>query len=114
MTNSTRQGDGSGTPSAKTLQGALRAGNSTRSSLCAEVATRLGIPETRSLAVLNALLRAVVAGLSQGRPVQVRGFGTWSLRHRKGHVGRNPRTNEVVMVPPHVSVRFQPHKEMNL
>ena len=41
----------------------------------------------------------VTQTLEQGARVELRGFGAFSVRHRKARPGRNPRTGEPVAVP---------------
>ena len=48
--------------------------------------------------IVNAILEAVVAALSRGDRVELRGFGAFSIKSRPGHTGRNPRTGEPVTV----------------
>ena len=48
--------------------------------------------------IVDAILEEVVAALSRGDRVELRGFGAFSLRSRPAHTGRNPRTGEPVMV----------------
>jgi len=43
----------------------------------------------------------------QGRFV-VPGFGTFSLKKRKGRIGRNPRTGAELKIPPSKTVGFKP------
>ena len=104
--NSPRQAVKVGTPS-PTAQGAGSPPRSTRASLCADVSARLGVPAGDCRACLEAFLGAVVASLSAGRSVTLRGFGTWSLRHRvaRGNA-RNPKTGVAARVPARRVVRF--------
>ena len=48
--------------------------------------------------IVDAILEEVVAALSRGDRVELRGFGAFSLRSRPAHTGRNPRTGEQVTV----------------
>ena len=47
----------------------------------------------------------------QGR-IELRNFGVFAVKQRKGRKARNPRTNESVEVPPKCVVTFKPGKEM--
>jgi len=38
------------------------------------------------------------AALARDDRVELRGFGTFSIRHRKARIGRNPRTGDKVQV----------------
>lgn len=49
--------------------------------------------------IVTAILKEVVAALSHGDRVELRGFGAFSVRSRRARTGRNPRTGEQVTVP---------------
>ena len=46
--------------------------------------------------IVNAILDEITQALSRGDRVELRGFGAFSVKHRKSRVGRNPRTGEQV------------------
>jgi len=50
--------------------------------------------------------------LSGGDRIEIRGFGSFSLRTRKARVGRNPKTGEPVALPPKNVPHFKPGKEL--
>ena len=50
--------------------------------------------------------------LAEGGRVELRGFGTFTTRHRDARTGRNPRTGEAVSVPAKRVPYFKPGKEM--
>lgn len=49
--------------------------------------------------VVNAIFGEISNSLSSGKRVEIRGFGSFSVRHRSSRKGRNPRTGEEVSVP---------------
>ena len=49
--------------------------------------------------VVAVVLESVTQTLERGARVELRGFGAFSVRHRKARAGRNPRTSEDVFVP---------------
>ncbi len=51
------------------------------------------------------ILRTIIAAMSNGARVEVRGFGSFSLKYRAARKGRNPRTGETV----EVSAKYVPH-----
>lgn len=57
--------------------------------------------------VVQKTLDAIVAALSQGETVELRNFGIFKVKTRKGRTGRNPRTGEKVPVPPKRVVVFK-------
>lgn len=50
--------------------------------------------------IVSAVFEEITAALAQGRRVELRGFGAFSVKHRDGRIGRNPRTGEPVVVEP--------------
>ncbi len=36
------------------------------------------------------------------------GFGTWTVKKRKARKGRNPKTGEIIAIPPTKTVSFKP------
>ena len=49
-------------------------------------------------AAVNAVLDGITEGIKKGGPVQLIGFGTFSVKERAAREGRNPRTGEVVKI----------------
>ncbi len=48
--------------------------------------------------VVSTIFESITDALSEGRRVELRGFGAFSTRERDSRVGRNPRTGEKVAV----------------
>ena len=65
----------------------------------ADVAARTGISEGRVKDVIEAFMGQIAAYLSHNRVIELRGFGTFSCRRRKGRPALNPRTKEAVRIP---------------
>jgi integration host factor subunit beta len=49
--------------------------------------------------VVGVILETITQTLEKGARVELRGFGAFSVRHRKSRSGRNPRTGGNVFVP---------------
>ena len=73
--------------------------NITKKDLVVDVAARTGIPEARVKDVVEAFMGQILAYLSRNRTIEIRGFGTFSCRPRKGRPALNPRTKETVRIP---------------
>ena len=50
--------------------------------------------------------------LAQGGRIEIRGFGSFSLRYRAARYARNPRTGEPVTTKGKYAVHFKPGKEL--
>lgn len=49
--------------------------------------------------VVAEILDAIETTLTQGKRVEIRGFGSFSLIYRAPRIGRNPKTGESVLIP---------------
>ncbi len=62
--------------------------------------------------VVQKTLDSIVESLTNGQTVELRNFGIFKVKSRRGRTGRNPRTGQVVPVPPKKVVVFKPGLEM--
>jgi len=88
----------------------------TKADLVEQVAEAIGpgITKKECALVIDGFLNAVKQALAQGNGIEIRGFGTFRVRHRKARVARNPRTGEPVEVPARVSPVFKPSKYLRV
>jgi integration host factor subunit beta len=61
---------------------------------------------------LDCILGQMVDALVQGERIEIRGFGSFSCRHRAPRIARNPKTGESVALPAKVGTHFKPGKEL--
>ena len=61
---------------------------------------------------VNQILDAMIDTLSQGERIEIRGFGSFSLHHRKARVGRNPKTGATVELDDKRVPHFKPGKAL--
>ncbi|OGX15844.1 MAG: integration host factor subunit beta [Omnitrophica WOR_2 bacterium RBG_13_41_10] len=54
----------------------------------------------------------IIQALARGEKIELRNFGVFKTKQRKSRTGRNPRTGQVVPVPPRKVVVFKPGLEM--
>jgi len=52
--------------------------------------------------------------LSNGRRIEIRGFGSFSLHYRTPRIGRNPKTGEPVSLPGKYVPHFKPGKDLKM
>jgi len=62
--------------------------------------------------IINAIFDQITSAMIQGDRVELRGFGTFSVRHRSARTGRNPRTGTQVPVADKVFPFFKMGREM--
>ncbi|MEM1347169.1 MAG: HU family DNA-binding protein [Myxococcota bacterium] len=84
----------------------------TKSELIQAVSERQSIPKKRAEEIVNAMFAAMADALIDNRRIEVRGFGSFSIREYEARLGRNPRTNETVHVDAKRSVHFKVGKEL--
>jgi integration host factor subunit beta len=58
------------------------------------------------------LVNFMAMELSHGTRVEIRGFGSFSLRHRPPRLARNPKTGERLHTLGKYAVHFKPGKEL--
>ena len=58
------------------------------------------------------MIEHMASALSSGRRIEIRGFGSFTLRKRKGRKGRNPKTGEEVWLDSKYVPHFKPGKEL--
>lgn len=61
---------------------------------------------------LDIILDAIGGALSQGRRVEIRGFGSFAVRNRKARQTKNPRTGKVMNIPPRKTINFTMSKSL--
>ncbi len=84
----------------------------TKADLVEEIAERTGISRNHTAVVVDQLLDAVSRALSEGKHLEIRGFGTFKVRERRSRRARNPRSGTEVMVPAKLVPVFKPSKEL--
>ena len=62
--------------------------------------------------VVQKIFDCIVEALTRGEKIELRNFGVFKIKQRKSRTGRNPRTGQVVPVPPRKVVVFKPGLEM--
>lgn len=84
----------------------------TKSQLIDQIAQRAQIPRRRAEKVVNAIFASMSGALVEGGRIEIRGFGSFAVKHYDSYVGRNPRTGELVNVPPKRAIKFKVGKEL--
>ncbi|MEO0412789.1 MAG: integration host factor subunit beta [Pseudomonadota bacterium] len=62
--------------------------------------------------IVNTVFDEIIDALAQGDRVELRGFGTFSVKTRPARTGRNPRTGEAVSVDAKSVPYFKTGKEL--
>ncbi len=90
------------------------AGNKlTKAEIIESIYEKLGINRKDIHNIVDEFFEEIKSGLSNGKVVELRGFGTFEIRTRKGRErARNPKTGEIVPVSAHGVAVFRPGKEL--
>ena len=85
----------------------------TKSELIQRIAqTQSHLVEQDVALAVNLMLEHMSACLAAGGRIEIRGFGSFSLRFRRARVGRNPRTGTPVSLPARYAPCFKPGKQL--
>lgn len=83
-----------------------------KTELIAAVAEKAEISRKDAEKVLKAFTDVVTDELVKGEKVQMVGFGTFEVSERAEREGRNPQTNEPMIIPASKSPKFKPGKAL--
>ena len=84
----------------------------TKSELIDVIAARGSLTKARAELVVNCIFDAMTEALERGEGIEIRGFGSFTVRPYKPYSGRNPRTGEPVPVPAKRLPFFKVGKEL--
>ena len=72
----------------------------TKSELAEKLAEQIKINKQQAEGIINIFTNSIIGALAKGDKVEIRGFGSFRVRHRAAKEGRNPKTGEKVYVEP--------------
>src|SRR5277367_6018808 len=84
----------------------------TKADLVEEVTRVTELPRKESEQVVETIFESIIAALQADDKIEIRGFGSFRTRQRRGRTGRNPKTGAKVEVPPKKIPYFKPSKEL--
>ena len=62
------------------------------------LAKEQGLSKAEAKKVVDIIFQSITNTLSNGDRVEIRGFGSFAVKHYKAYEGRNPKTGEAVKV----------------
>ncbi len=80
----------------------------TKKDIVMKVSNETNVAQIDVKKVVQKALDAIVESLERGDTVELRNFGVFKVKSRRGRVGRNPRTGQEVQVPEKKVVVFKP------
>ncbi len=84
----------------------------TKADLVEEVVRITELPRKESEEIVETIFESIIKALQGGDKIEIRGFGSFRTRQRRGRVGRNPKTGAKVQVPPKKIPYFKPSKDL--
>jgi nucleoid DNA-binding protein len=72
----------------------------TKADLIAVIAHRLRLPHPRAELLVDQVFSSMSDALMRGEGIEIRGFGSFTVRKYGAYDGRNPRTGDIVRVKP--------------
>ncbi len=84
----------------------------TKADIVDVIASATGLTKVETEAVVDGFISTVINALKDGKNIEIRGFGSYKVKKRKGRIARNPRTGAQVMVDEHFVPLFKVSKEL--
>ena len=83
-----------------------------KSDLVEAISSKTGVPKSQAQEIIESVFDLIGSALSQGEKIDLRGFGTFSVRDSKARTGRNPQTGEPIPIPARRVPGFKAGKEL--
>ena len=83
-----------------------------KNDLIKKLSERSNIPSNAAKVIVNAIFDSMKESLEKGEGIEIRGFGSFTVRKYGGYKGRNPKTGDLVDVPPKRLPHFKVGKEL--
>ena len=84
----------------------------TKADLVEEVTRVTELPRKESEQAVETIFESIIVALQADDKIEIRGFGSFRTRQRRGRTGRNPKTGAKVDVPAKKIPYFKPSKEL--
>ena len=76
------------------------------------VSDATGLTKVETETIMNGVMMTIIDSLASNEKVELRGFGTFGIKHRMPKKARNPGTGEPVFLPERFVPTFKPSKLM--
>ena len=84
----------------------------TKQEIVNTVSEAIGLTKVETDPVMNGIMSTIVDSLANNERVELRGFGTFGVKHRMPKKARNPGTGEAIYLPERYVPTFKPSKNM--
>ena len=79
-----------------------------------KVALSTNLTRKQTKIAVDAFLSSISSSLSEGKDVEIRGFGSFRIRQWSSRVGLNPKTGSKVFIPAKKATYFRPGKKLKI
>ena len=86
----------------------------TKQNIVDAVSDATGLTKVETEAVMNGVMTTIIEALATNNRVELRGFGTFGIKHRMPKKARNPGTGDPIYLPERFVPTFKPSKMMRL
>ena len=76
------------------------------------VSNATGLTKVETEAIMNGIMSTIFDSLANNKRVELRGFGTFGIKHRMPKKARNPGTGDPIYLPERYVPTFKPSKLM--
>ncbi len=76
------------------------------------IASKTNVPKAQAQVIVEDIFELIADGLAKGDKIDLRGFGTFSVRQSEARTGRNPQTGEPLTIPARKVPNFKAGKEL--
>ena len=80
----------------------------TRNDLIEAISNNVGLSHAESSKLIEEIFEEILLNLEFGSDVKISSFGTFSVRHKKSIIGRNPKSGTEVIINERTVVTFNP------
>jgi integration host factor subunit beta len=84
----------------------------TKAELVEKVSGQINLTKKQTEIIVNTVFKSITESLSEGKKVELRGFGSFRIRERNARLGRNPKSGAQVDVPAKRVPFFKAGKEL--
>lgn len=83
----------------------------TKADIVCEVAKATGLTKIETKTIVDGVLSTIISAVSNGKRIELRGFGVFKHKSRKPRMARNPKTGEAVPLEKRFVPVFKPSPE---
>ena len=83
-----------------------------KAELIMNVSEKANVTQKVAKVIVDTLFDSMIESMEKGERIEIRGFGSFAVRHYNAYKGRNPKTGQIVDVPPKKVPFFKVGKEL--